>query len=347
MRFSQLILHLKNGDSGLKDFELLDDPELTSAASLNNANSNQLSFLEKDNQLKLELDQTKCGALLLPPLDELVSKAKKRGISWAILKNPRLGFAESLALLNPRKQPPEGIHPTAVVGENVIIGKGVSIGANVCLGNNCIIGSNSIIHPGVVLYENVLIGNNNELHANCVIHASTKLGDRVIIHSNAVIGSEGFGFVPTANGWYKMPQTGIVVLENDVEIGCGSTVDRPAVGETKIGNGTKIDNLVQIGHGVTTGKGCAMAAQVGIAGGAKIGDGVILAGQVGVGNRVEVGNRVIASSKCGIHADIPANEVISGFPAMPNRLWLRCSAHFKRLPEIAKTIRDISNDSSK
>ena len=138
-----------------------------------------------------------------------------------------------------------------------------------------------------------------------------------------------------------MPQTGITVLENSVEIGSSSTVDRPAVGETRIKEGVKIDNLVQIGHGVTIGKNCAMASQVGIAGGAQIGNGVILAGQVGVGNRVNVGDGVIASSKTGIHTDIAENEVISGFPAMPNRLWLKCSANFKKLPEIAKAIRSI------
>ena len=326
---------------------IANDPELLSGASLSSAKSYQLSFLEKDNLLKVELSQTKAGALLLPPVDEVINKVKEKGIAWAVLNNPRLGFAESLTLLSPRKIALEGIHPTAVIGENVNIGNNVSIGAHACLGNNTKIGNNSIIHPGVVLYENVHIGQNNELHANCVIHTSTRLGDRVTVHSNAVIGSEGFGFVPTPNGWYKMPQTGIVVLENDVEVGCGSTIDRPAVGETKIGSGTKIDNLVQIGHGVTTGEGCAMAAQVGIAGGAILGNGVILAGQVGVGNRVKVGNHVVASSKCGVHADVPDNEVISGFPAMPNRLWLRCSAHFRRLPEIVKTLKNRSDDSSK
>ena len=161
-----------------------------------------------------------------------------------------------------------------------------------------------------------------------------------MIQDGCKVGVKGFGFVPTSNGWYKMPQTGVVVIENDVEIGCGTTIDRPSVGETRISSGTKIDNLVQVGHGVFIGNNCAMASQVGIAGGAEIGDGVILAGQVGVGNRVKIGDGVIASSKCGVHADIEPGQVISGFPAMPNKLWLRCSANFKKLPEIAKSIRD-------
>jgi UDP-3-O-[3-hydroxymyristoyl] glucosamine N-acyltransferase len=156
-----------------------------------------------------------------------------------------------------------------------------------------------------------------------------------------VIASEGFGFVPTASGWRKMPQTGRVVLEDGVEVGCGSTIDRPAVGETRIGAGTKIDNLVHVGHGVITGRGCALAAQVGIAGGAVLGDGVILAGQVGVANRARIGDRAIASSKSGIHGEVAAGEVVSGYPAIPNRLWLRCSAAFSKLPEMTRTLRQL------
>ncbi|MEL0339567.1 MAG: UDP-3-O-(3-hydroxymyristoyl)glucosamine N-acyltransferase, partial [Synechococcus sp.] len=172
----------------------------------------------------------------------------------------------------------------------------------------------------------------------------SRLGQGCVVNSNAVVGSEGFGFVPTASGWRKMPQTGQVVLEDLVEVGCGSTIDRPSVGETRIGAGTKIDNLVQVGHGVVTGKGCALASQVGIAGGARLGNGVILAGQVGVANRAVVGDRAIASSKSGIHGEIAAGEVVSGYPAIPNRLWLRCSAAFNKLPEMARTLRRLSDE---
>jgi UDP-3-O-[3-hydroxymyristoyl] glucosamine N-acyltransferase len=138
-----------------------------------------------------------------------------------------------------------------------------------------------------------------------------------------------------------MPQTGRVVLEDAVEVGCGSMVDRPAVGETRLGEGSKIDNLVHVGHGVQLGRGCALAAQVGIAGGAVLGNGVILAGQVGVANRARIGDRAIASSKSGIHGEVAAGEVVSGYPAIPNRLWLRCSAAFNRLPEMARTLRQL------
>ena len=341
MLFRDLIAALANGDSELLEYELGGNPEIDSGASLEKATSNQISFLETGNSLHLELRACKAGAVLLPPVKELTQIANKTGIAWAVTKTPRLAFAEALDLVNPIKRHEPGIHLSAVIGENVEIGKDVFIGPNVSIGNDCKIGSRTIVHAGVVLYENIDIGKDCVLHSNCVVHPKSHLGDNCIINSNAVIGSEGFGFVPTKNGWRKMPQTGITVLENSVEIGSNSTIDRPAVGETRIKEGVKIDNLVQIGHGVTIGKNCAMASQVGIAGGAQIGNGVILAGQVGVGNRVKVGDGVIASSKTGIHTDIPDNEVISGFPAMPNRLWLKCSANFKKLPEIAKAIRRI------
>ena len=339
MYFRNLIDSLKKGDANLLDHNLKTNPDLETGASLEKAEFNQICFLEKGNQLQGQFKGSKAGAILLPAVKDLILKAEEKGIAWASFENPRLAFAETLELLAPERKELVGIHPSAIIGQDVKIAKDAFVGPNCFIGDKCVIGNKTIIQPGVVIYENVLIGENCELHANCVIHSGTKLGNDCIINSNAVIGSEGFGFVPTNKGWRKMPQTGITILESNVEIGSCSTVDRPAVGETRIKQGTKIDNLVQIGHGVSIGKNCAMASQVGIAGGAEIGDGVILAGQVGVGNRVKVNNGVIASSKCGIHADIGPNQVISGFPAMPNRLWLKCSANFKKLPEIAKFIR--------
>jgi UDP-3-O-[3-hydroxymyristoyl] glucosamine N-acyltransferase len=207
------------------------------------------------------------------------------------------------------------------------------------IGAGAVVGDGCVLHAGVVLYDDVELGEGCELHSGAVLHPGSRLGRGCVVHSNAVIASEGFGFVPTAAGWRKMPQTGRVVLEDGVEVGCGSTIDRPAVGETRIGAGSKIDNLVHVGHGVVTGRGCALAAQVGIAGGAVLGEGVILAGQVGVANRARIGDRAIASSKSGIHGEVAAGEVVSGYPAIPNRLWLRCSAAFSKLPEMARTLR--------
>ena len=344
MRFSSLIKALQAGESGLRWRQLGQDPDLSGAAALDQAVGDQLSFLEAGNVLSASLSDSAVGALLLPDQQDLIDLASQRGIAFAVVSDPRLAFAEALDCLHPRQRPQADIHPTAVIDERAVVGPGTAVAARVCIGAGSRVGADCIVHPGVVIYDDVVIADGCELHANAVLHPGSRLGRRCVVNSNAVVGSEGFGFVPTAKGWRKMPQTGQVVLEDGVEVGCGSTIDRPSVGETRIGAGTKIDNLVQIGHGVSTGRGCAFAAQVGIAGGARIGHGVILAGQVGVANRAVIGDRAIASSKSGIHGEVAAGEVVSGYPAIPNRLWLRCSAAFSKLPELARTVRELKRN---
>jgi len=344
MRFSQLIAALQQGEAGLQAHHLGSDPVLAGAASIDKAAADQISFLEKGSALASQLETSAVGAVLLPDQDDLKQLADRRGLAWAVLRDPRLGFAETLEQLHPAPRATAGIHPSAVIGERVELGAGVSIGPHVCIADGSRIGAYTVLHPGVVIYADVEIAEGCEVHANAVLHPGSRLQQGCVVHSGAVIGSEGFGFVPTAKGWRKMPQTGLVVLEAGVEVGCGSTIDRPSVGETRIGAGTKIDNLVQIGHGVETGKGCALASQVGIAGGAKLGNGVILAGQVGVANRAQIGDGAIASSKSGIHGEVAKGEVVSGYPAISNRLWLRCSAAFAKLPELAKQIRDLRKE---
>ena len=347
MRFSELLSHLSEvqaggGVQGLAH-HLGEDPELSGAAALDQAGAGQLSFLEPGNALAAALAGSGASAVLLPARGEeaeaIRQQASARGMAWIALSDPRLGFAESLEALYPRRPKAAGIHASAVIDPSAVVGMGSHVGAHVVIGEAVQIGASCTIHPQVVIYDDVQIGEGCELHAGAVLHPGSRLGRGCVVHSNAVIGSEGFGFVPTATGWRKMPQTGLVVLEDDVEVGCGSTIDRPSVGETRIGAGTKIDNLVHIGHGVSTGKGCALAAQVGIAGGARLGHGVILAGQVGLANKAVMGDRSIASSKSGIHGEVAAGEVVSGYPAIPNRLWLRCSAAFNKLPELTKAIR--------
>ena len=344
MRFSSLIKALQAGESELRWSQPGQDPDLSGAAALDQAVGDQLSFLEAGNVLSASLSESAVGALLLPDQQDLIDLASQRGIAFAVVSDPRLAFAEALDCLHPRQRPQADIHPTAVIDERAVVGPGTAVAARVCIGAGSRVGADCIVHPGVVIYDDVVIADGCELHANAVLHPGSRLGRRCVVNSNAVVGSEGFGFVPTAKGWRKMPQTGQVVLEDGVEVGCGSTIDRPSVGETRIGAGTKIDNLVQIGHGVSTGRGCAFAAQVGIAGGARIGHGVILAGQVGVANRAVVGDRVMASSKAGIHNDVDAGAVVSGYPAIPHRLWLRCSAAFSKLPELARTVRELKRN---
>jgi UDP-3-O-[3-hydroxymyristoyl] glucosamine N-acyltransferase len=349
MRFSDLLSRLSEvqtaGGPEQLAHDLGSDPELAGAAALDQAEAGQLSFLEPGNALAVALAASGASAVLIPArgdeAEALQQQARERGLAWIALRDPRLGFAEALDALYPRRRPLPGIHPSAVIDPSALVGMGSHVGAQVVIGAEVRIGAGCTLHPHVVLYDDVQLGEGCEVHAGAVLHPGSRLGRGCVVHSNAVIGSEGFGFVPTAAGWRKMPQTGLVVLEDGVEVGCGSTIDRPSVGETRIGAGTKIDNLVHIGHGVVTGQGCALAAQVGIAGGAKLGNGVILAGQVGLANKAVMGDRSIASSKSGIHGEVAAGEVVSGYPAIPNRLWLRCSAAFNKLPELARAIRQL------
>lgn len=341
MRFSRLLEQLRTLTAE-SPRNLDPDPDIAAAAPLDRAESGQVSFLEAGHRLADSLASSGASALVLPLQSELQAQATALGMAWVAVERPKLVFAELLAILYPRRRPDAGIHPSAVLSSDTELGTEVHLAAHVVVGGQCRIGDRTVLHPGVVLYNNVTIGADCEVHANAVIHDGSRIGDRVVIHAGAVIGAEGFGFVPGPDGWRRLPQVGCVRLESDVEVGCGSTIDRAAMGETCIGQGTKIDNLVQIAHGVQVGRQCAISSQVGIAGSARIGDGVILAGQVGVADSARIGSGAIASSKSGIHGEVAAGEVVSGYPAIPNRLWLRCAAAYNRLPEMARALRQLS-----
>ena len=341
MLLSNLIEQLKKGNSNFISANIIDDLNIKDAASLDKAKKYQISFLEENNVLKDNLEKTKVSAIIIPNNSEILSLIRSLKISNIVVENPRIAFAEVLDSLYKNIIFESGIDKTAVIHKTAKIGENCYVGAHVYIGENTTIGNGNYILSGTSILGNVQIGHQNIIHHNCVIYENTILENNCIINSNTVIGSEGFGFIPKDGKWVKMPQKGGVNIMSFVEIGTNCCVDRPAVGETFIDEGTKIDNLVQIGHGVKIGKNCAFAAQVGIAGGAIIGDGVILAGQVGVNNRVKVGNNVIASSKCGIHCDIKDGEIISGFPAMKNKSWLRSSSIFKKLPDLAKKLRQL------
>ena len=341
MLFTEIIKFIKNGKSGYIKSHFEEDINIIGPASITLASQNQITFLEENNNLKENIMTTKASAIILFNDNELLQRTHKRKISTIVVSYPKIAFAEILNIFEKEITLESGIDSSAVIDSTSKIGENCYIGPKVFIGKNTWIGKNNFIYPGTVILDNVEIGDNNIINPNCVIYQNTKIRDHCILNSNTVIGSEGFGFIPKDGKWLKVPQIGGVIINNYVEIGTNCCIDRPAVGDTIIGEGTKIDNLVQIGHGVKIGKNCAFAAQVGIAGGAIIGDGVILAGQVGVNNRVKVGNNVIASSKCGIHADVNDGEVISGFPAIPNKLWLRSSSIFKKLPDLAKKLRQL------
>jgi UDP-3-O-[3-hydroxymyristoyl] glucosamine N-acyltransferase len=284
------------------------------------------------------IETTPAAALILPLNDELIARAQARGLAWVAVPDARLAFAQAIAQFYQPYRPPSQIHPTAVIDPKTRLGQDISIGAHVVIPEGCSLGDGVCLHPGVVLYPGVVLGDRTVIHANCTIHERSQIGADCVIQCGAVIGGEGFGFVPVREGWFKMHQSGHVILEDGVEVGCNSTIDRPAVGTTHIGRNTKIDNLVQIGHDVHIGPDCAIASQVGLAGGVRLGRRVILAGQVGVSNRVKVGDGVTVTSKSGVHADVGSGETVSGFPAIPHRSWLRAATLFGRLPEMKKTL---------
>ena len=339
MKFSDLINQLSPQAHSLTSHPEI-DPDLKGIMSIDEAQVNYLSYIEGDRFAKM-LDITNASALILPSDPSLHEKASTRGIAWLSSPFPRLTFAQAIDVFYQPYQPARRIHSTAVIAENVVLGENVAIGANAVIESGVTIGDDVVIYPNAVVYAQVTIGDRTLLHSNCTVEERTQIGKDCVIHSGAVIGGEGFGFVPIPEGWYKMQQSGYVILEDGVEVGCNSTVDRPAVGTTKIGKNSKLDNLVHIGHNCQIGENCAIAAQVGLAGGVKIGNRVILAGQVGVANQAEIGDGAIASAQTGIHSNVKAGETVSGSPAVSNKLYLKVSAIYKKLPEMYKAIKQL------
>ncbi len=338
MKFRELVQALPNGQDSPAYLD--PDVDLTGVAAVDEASAGQLSYIEGE-KFAHWVAETNASALILPMDPELHAQASDRHIAWIATPDPRLLFAQAIAQFYQPFRPAPTIHPTAVIDPTAKIGDQVAIGAHVVIQANVVIGNQVCIHPNVVIYPEAHIGDRTILHANCVIHERSHLGADCVIHSGAAIGSEGFGFVPTAEGWFKMEQSGCTILEEGVEVGCNAAIDRPAVGETRIGRHTKIDNLIHIAHGCHVGQACAMAAQVGLAGGVTVGDRVILAGQVGVANQVTIGDGAIATAQTGIHRDVDPGQIVSGYPAIPNKLWLKISAVYNRLPEMYQSLRQL------
>jgi UDP-3-O-[3-hydroxymyristoyl] glucosamine N-acyltransferase len=256
--------------------------------------------------------------------------------------NPYLAYARAVGILHPQSTPAPGVHPTALVDPTARLGEDVHVGPLAVIGARVRVGARTVVHAHTVLYPDVEIGEDCVLHSGVHVREGCRLGRRVIVQNGVVIGADGFGFARDDAGRYeKIPQVGIVVVEDEVEIGALTAIDRAAMKETRIGRGTKIDNLVQIGHSVTIGKDTVLAGQVGIAGSARIGDGVTLAGQVGVAGHLTVGDRVIATAQTGIPSSVEAGAMVSGYPAIENRAWLKSSAVFPRLPELLRRLRDL------
>jgi UDP-3-O-[3-hydroxymyristoyl] glucosamine N-acyltransferase len=268
------------------------------------------------------------------------------GAPCAVLRSsqPYLTFAQALELFTADHGIPPGVHATAAIGRDVTIGADACIGAFVSIGDGARLGDRVVVHPHVAIGGHVTIGDDCILYPHVSIRERCAIGSRVILQDGAVVGSDGFGFVTLPDGsHHKVPQRATVVIEDDVEIGANTTIDRPAVGETRVLAGARIDNLVQIAHSVRVGHHALLAAQVGIAGSTTIGDHVVLAGQVGVAGHLTIGDRVIATAQTGIPNSVTAGSFVSGYPAIDNREWLKSSAVFRRLPELRKQLADLAS----
>jgi len=314
--------------------------DIVRVSGIDAAESGDLTFVAKPKYLPA-LSTTRASAVLLRD-DASLDVAPTRAIAVLRTADPYLAFARAVGIFAPQWKPQPGVHAMAAVAHDAQLGSGVSIGAFVAVGEGATIGDRTIVFPNVTIGPGARIGADCVIHSNVAIRERVTLGDRVILQNGVVIGGDGYGFVRRGDGTHeKIPQVATVVIEDDVELGANATVDRPAVGETRIKAGTKIDNLVQIAHGVTVGRNVLMAAQVGIAGSTDIGDDVMFGGQVGVGGHLTIGRGVVAVGQSGITNSVEAGLMVAGYPAIDAREWRRASAVFRRLPELKKRIEQL------
>ena len=300
------------------------DSSIASVAPLASADGNQLAFLS-NRKYAAELAATKAGAILVP------KKLEGNDPRWIRVEDPYFAFAKIMTRWFSNRPVPKGISPKAVVAESAKLGANVALGHFTTIGENVVIGNNVTIFQGVSIEAGSVVGDDCIIYPNVVIYDGTRIGNRCIIHSGVVIGSDGYGFATHGGKHHKIPQIGVVRIEDDVEIGAGTTIDRAALGETVIGEGTKIDNLVQIGHNVKVGKHCLLVSQVGIAGSTELGDYVAVAGQSGFSGHLKIGNRVQVAAKSAVLEDVPDDTKVMGSPAVPFTEFARRHAAVKKL----------------
>jgi UDP-3-O-[3-hydroxymyristoyl] glucosamine N-acyltransferase len=309
--------------------------EITRVAGIEDAGPGEVTFLANPKYAP-KLTSTRASAVIV---DETVSAAP-----CAMLRTdqPYLAFANAVALLAPMPRAAPGISPLAAVDPTAEIGPDAAIGPFASVGARVRVGARTIVHPHVVIAAGTVIGSDCVVHAHVSVREHVTIGDRVVLQDAAVIGSDGFGFARRRDGTHqKIPQVGRVVIEDDVEIGAQSAVDRPAVGETRIAAGTKIDNLVQIAHGVKIGRNVLLAAQAGIAGSTVLEDDVMMAGQSGATGHVRLGRGATVAAKSAVTKDVPAGEHVAGIPAGDAAQWREWTVLLRRLPELRQAIADL------
>ena len=309
--------------------------EVTRVSGIQDAEPGDVTFLAN---LKYEkaLATTRASAVILKDDSPAAPCAMLRA------RDPYLAFARAVGLFAPAWRPVPGVHALAAIATGVYLGADVSVGPFVAIGEGAHIGDRTAIYPNVTIGPGAHIGEDCTVHSNVAVRERCRIGARVVLQNGVVVGGDGYGFVRRGDGTHeKIPQVAIVVIEDDVELGANTTVDRPAVGETRIKAGTKIDNLVQIAHGVTVGRNVLMAAQVGIAGSTNIEDNVVFGGQVGVGGHLTIGRGVIAVGQSGVTNSLDPGAFVAGYPAIDSREWRKASVLFRRLPEMKRRIEQL------
>ncbi len=317
--------------------EVRGDPstQVARVAPIDRATEGDITFVANPKYLA-RLKQSRASAVIVAPGVAVGDR------DVIVAANPYLAFAKVLAFMHGSSEQNPGVRPGAQVAVSASIDSTATIYPGCVIGERTVVGAGTVVHPGVCLYADVVIGSDCLLHAQAVVREGCQLGDRVILQPGAVIGSDGFGFAPDGTTYFKIPQVGIVVLEDDVEIGAHSCVDRATLGETRVRRGTKVDNLVQIGHNVDLGEDCIIVAQTGFAGSTRIGNHCTFGGQSAVAGHLKVGDNITIGARGGISGDIEApHQVLSGVPLMPHKEWLRSTMTLPKLPEIRKDVQQL------
>lgn len=312
--------------------------EITGVAGLMEAGPGDLTFLANP-RYRSAVRTTRAAAIVAS------NRAGKMPLPALRSTDPYYAFARAIDLFHPPESFAPGVHPTAVIAPTAVIGTGAHIGPYCFIGEAVRIGANAVLHSFVAIYRGAVIGDDFLAHSHTAVREDCRVGNRVVLQNGVIVGSDGFGFARTPEGhWHKMRQAGIAVVEDDVEIQANTCIDRATIGQTRIGRGTKIDNLVQVGHASRTGEDTLLCAQVGLAGSTTLGNRVILAGQVGSSGHLTVGDDAILTAQSGIPRDVPPKAVHSGSPAFENKDWLKSVAAYRRLPELQRTVRRLETE---
>jgi UDP-3-O-[3-hydroxymyristoyl] glucosamine N-acyltransferase len=309
--------------------------EIRGVAGIEDAGPGDLTFLA-NLKYRHALETTRASAILV------ASDAGPLRIAALRSPNPYLDFARAIEFFHPAPKFPAAVHPTAVIAKSAKIGPGAHIGPYCFIDEEVELGRDAVLHSLVAIYRGAKIGDDFFAHSHCAVREHCRIGHRVLLQNGVVIGSDGFGFARQSDGsWYKMRQSGITIIGDDVEIQAHSAVDRATVGETQIGRGTKLDNMVQVGHASKVGEDTLLCGQVGLAGTTHVGNKCILAGQVGAAGHLTIGDGATLTAQSGVPGDVPAGAIYSGYPAMENLAWRKSVAVFNRLPELQKELRDL------